>query len=143
MKRLLKASFIVLLAIALSISPSTMKTNAKKKDSGKELVILENVPEVEAEVVNGEIQLQALNVYEDGHFKTTSDNLRWNSKNRTVAFVDEDGTVSLTGQNGRTWISVTDGQSQDEIGIHVKTAKRKSSKRKAKNIISSTMPFKG
>lgn len=137
MKRLLKASFIVLLAIALSISPSTMKTNAKKKDSGKELVILENVPEVEAEVENGEIQLQALNVYEDGHFKTTSDNLRWNSKNRTVAFVDEDGTVSLTGKNGRTWISVTDGQSQDEIGIHVKNGEAEIIQKKGKkyNII--------
>lgn len=120
MKRLLKASLIVLLSIALSISLSTMKTNAEKKDSEKELIILENVPEVEAEVENGEIQLQALNVYGDDHFKTTSDNLTWRSKNNNVATVDQNGKVTFTGQNGRSWITVSNGISEDKIAAHFK-----------------------
>ena len=37
--------------------------------------------------------------------------------------VNEDGVVTFTGQNGRSFITVTDGKYTDEIAVHYKANK--------------------
>ncbi|MFK9091776.1 beta-N-acetylhexosaminidase [Bacillus salipaludis] len=85
----------------------------------KDLVIDVNVPQVTREVKDNSIQLNALNVYEDGHFKLASENLIWKSSNKNVAAV-KDGEVTLSGHNGKTFISVSDGSFTDRIAIQFK-----------------------
>lgn len=135
MKQWTKAFLILIFAIAFS--SGTLKASSQEQETIKQLVILENTPEVKAEIENGEIQLQALHVYGDGHFKATSDSLTWHSKNKNVATVSQDGVVTVTGQNGRSWITVTDGHFTDEIAIHFKHGEPQIIKKKGKkyNII--------
>ncbi|MFJ7724893.1 beta-N-acetylhexosaminidase [Neobacillus sp. NPDC097160] len=85
----------------------------------KDLVIDVNVPQVTREVKDNTIQLNALSVYEDGHFKLASENLTWKSSNKNVAAV-KDGEVTLSGHNGKTFISVSDGSFTDRIAIQFK-----------------------
>ncbi|QCJ44185.1 beta-N-acetylhexosaminidase [Bacillus sp. S3] len=85
----------------------------------KDLVIDLNVPQVTREVKDNTIQLNALNVYEDGHFKLASENLTWKSSNKNIAAV-KDGAVTLSGHNGKTFISVSDGSYTDRIAIQFK-----------------------
>ncbi|WLD92812.1 glycoside hydrolase family 3 protein [Alkalihalobacillus sp. AL-G] len=112
---------VILLGQIWFLQPSR---SAKAAGSGdiQDLIILQNVSDVKAEGKDGQIQLNALHVYTAGHFMTTSKNLAWISTNKNVASVDEDGTVELTGQNGRTFIKVTDGVYEDRIGIHYKAS---------------------
>jgi beta-N-acetylhexosaminidase len=49
-----------------------------------------------------------------------SSGVKWKSSNKNIAKVDQNGKVTLTGQNGRTFISVTDGEFKDRIAIDYK-----------------------
>ncbi|GEL09120.1 glycoside hydrolase family 3 protein [Salisediminibacterium halotolerans] len=83
-----------------------------------DVILLENVPEASAEVDADGLTLNALNVYGDGYFTAAADDgLTWESSNTNVAEVEDDGTVTATGQPGRTFISVTDGEHEDRIAI--------------------------
>lgn len=118
-----KAPFILVAIVALLISPFNFTGNVVKAEDGdhvKDLIIFQNIPEATIEVENNQIELKALHLYDDGHFKTSSENLTWHSKNKNVAFVNENGVVTFTGQNGRTFITVTDGEFTDEIAVHYK-----------------------
>ncbi|GAE46969.1 beta-hexosaminidase [Mesobacillus boroniphilus JCM 21738] len=96
------------------------EANAEEKSTVEDLVIYENVPEAEAAVNDGSIQLKALHVYSEGHFMLASENLVWESANKNVATVDQGGNVIFTGQNGRTFITVTDGTFKDRIALDYK-----------------------
>ncbi|WP_027965064.1 glycoside hydrolase family 3 protein [Halalkalibacillus halophilus] len=96
---------------------STERVSATEGDQ-EDLILLENVPEVETDPE--EIQLNALNVYEGGAFTRESEGLQWSSSNKNVAEVNEQGEVSLTGQNGRTFIRVSDGKYEDRIAVDYK-----------------------
>ncbi|TKC14315.1 beta-N-acetylhexosaminidase [Robertmurraya kyonggiensis] len=85
-----------------------------------DLVIDLNVPQVTRDVKDNKLDLNGLHVYEDGHFMLASENLKWKSSNKNVAFVSQDGEVTLTGHNGKTFISVTDGSNNDRISIQYK-----------------------
>lgn len=85
----------------------------------KDMVIDLNVPQVTREVKDNKIDLKALHVYEDGHFLQASENVIWQSSNKNVASV-EDGIVTLSGHNGKTFISVSDGNFTDRISIQYK-----------------------
>nr|WP_249305931.1 glycoside hydrolase family 3 protein [Lederbergia citrea] len=86
----------------------------------KDLVILQNVPEVEMEKAGGEFHLKALHVYHEGHFTAASKNLNWTTSNKNVASVDKNGVVKISGKTGRTFITVNDGTYNDRMAIDVK-----------------------
>src|SRR5690242_18116473 len=86
----------------------------------KDLVIDLNVPQVTREVKDNKIDLHALHVYDDGHFMLASNNISWESSNQTVASVNQDGEVTVTGQNGKTLISINDGRYNDRISLQYK-----------------------
>ncbi|MCP3029601.1 glycoside hydrolase family 3 protein [Halobacillus sp. A5] len=125
MKRLRHRRSIYMIIAALVISPLTPQTaSADAHDGQDDLILLENVPETEPEIIEDELDLTALNVHDDGHFTEADDsNLSWSSSNKNVAAVDEEGRVTLSGQNGRTFITVSDGTNEDRIAIDHKPAK--------------------
>nr|WP_246017871.1 glycoside hydrolase family 3 protein [Mesobacillus subterraneus] len=99
----------------------SMKTaSAEETGQVKDLVIYQNIPEAGAAIEGGSIQLKALHVYSEGQFLLASKNLVWESANKNVAVVDENGKVHFTGQNGRTFITVTDGTFKDKIALDYK-----------------------
>ncbi|RYG73742.1 beta-N-acetylhexosaminidase [Lentibacillus lipolyticus] len=115
--------FSVLAIAALIVSPIQMTTSSvQAADSGAvaDLVLLENVPAATAEVEDNQVELNALHIYDDGHFKLTEDNLTWQSSNTNIATVDDKGVVTFTGQPGRAFITVSDGDFDDRIGVHYK-----------------------
>ncbi|MFC3041538.1 glycoside hydrolase family 3 N-terminal domain-containing protein [Virgibacillus xinjiangensis] len=123
MKSARTSAFLTLASAVLLMAPfGTAIEPAKAADSqaANKLMILQNVPEASVEVEDGQIDLTALNIQEDGHFTSVSENLAWQSKNENVATVDKDGTVTFTGQNGRSFITVSDGSSTDRIAVHTK-----------------------
>ena len=95
------------------------KVNAQTPEV-KDLVIDLNVPQVTREVKDKQIDLNALHVYGDGRFMLASEDIKWKSSNKTVASVTEDGVVTLSGHNGKTFISVYDGETSDRISIQFK-----------------------
>lgn len=98
--------------------------HSKADDSVKDLVIYQNLSQVDTNISGGSLQLKALNVYDEGHFKWTQDHLTWKSTNKNVATVDEDGKVTFHGKPGRTFIVVSDGNGHwDRITLHGKPDK--------------------
>lgn len=121
LSKLLVYSLVLLLAFSqMLIGSSVKKANAEETNKVEDLVIYQNVPEAEYEVKDGTLQLKALHVYREGHFMIASKNLIWESANKNVAVVDQDGKVKFTGQNGRTFITVTDGVYKDRIALDYK-----------------------
>lgn len=109
-------SFLAFLLVLTGI-PFTGATAA----SGiTDLVIDLNVPQVTRDVKDNKLELNGLHVYDDGHFMLASENLTWKSSNKNVASVSQHGEVTLTGHNGKTFISVTDGSNNDRISIQYK-----------------------
>ncbi|WP_066314695.1 glycoside hydrolase family 3 protein [Bacillus sp. FJAT-29814] len=109
---MVSALALVLLVTGIPVSGATAATGIK------DLVIDLNVPQVKREVQDNQIQLNALHVYEDGPFMKASD-VTWKSSNKNVASV-KDGLVTLSGHNGKTFISVSDGTFTDRIAIQFK-----------------------
>ncbi|WP_213422644.1 glycoside hydrolase family 3 protein [Bhargavaea massiliensis] len=116
MRKVLLLPFLIAVLI---VTPIISGASAAEGPEVKDLVILQNVPEIDHEAENGELQLTALHVYQDGHFKKSADQT-WSSSNDTVAAVDAAGKVTVTGKPGKTWISVTDGTYSDRIAIQAK-----------------------
>ncbi|MFG6113551.1 glycoside hydrolase family 3 protein [Halobacillus sp. MO56] len=110
----------VLVLSHLMIGVPANEVAAADHEGVKDLVLLENVPQLEKDVDGEQLKLNALHVYEAGHFMAVSQDLTWTSTNKNVATVDEDGTVTMTGQNGRTFIKVSDGTYEDRIAIDYK-----------------------
>lgn len=119
MRIFLKTFMISFLAFVLFLSgiPFSGATAASRI---KDLVIDLNVPQVKRDVTDYKLDLNALHVYKDGHFMIASENLKWQSSNKNVASVSQDGVVTLTGHNGKTFISVSDGKYRDRISIQFK-----------------------
>nr|WP_312469810.1 glycoside hydrolase family 3 N-terminal domain-containing protein [Neobacillus sp.] len=106
--------------LAFALLLSGMPHSKATASSGiKDVVIDLNVPQVTREVKDNKINLNALHVYEDGHFMLASENLTWKSSNKNVASVKE-GLVTLSGHNGKTFISVSDDRYSDRISIQYK-----------------------
>ncbi|WP_370871860.1 glycoside hydrolase family 3 protein [Alkalibacillus salilacus] len=108
----------VLSNVGLSMQSQTVK--AQDQPTPQDLILLENVPEANATINSDQFQLSALNVYDDGHFKQVSEGIEWSSTNKNVATVNDNGEVTLTGQNGRTFIKVTNGDYEDRIAVDYK-----------------------
>jgi len=118
MGKLFKTFITSFLAFALLLTGIPL-SGAAAPIGKKDLVIDVNVPQVTREVKDNKIQLNALNVYEDSRFIMASENLIWKSSNKNVAAV-KDGAVILSGHNGKTFISVSDGTFTDRIAIQFK-----------------------
>jgi beta-N-acetylhexosaminidase len=119
MRKLVKTLFTSFLAFALLLTGIPL-TGAVAASGIEDLVIDLNVPQVTREVTDNKLDLNALHVYKDGRFMMASENLKWKSSNKNVASVSKDGEVTLTGHNGKTFISVTDGSYNDRISIQFK-----------------------
>jgi beta-N-acetylhexosaminidase len=118
-----KVVILSLLALILAVSQLGFGAPVKKaaaESAVKDLIILQNVPQAVTDANGGDIQLKALHVFEEGHFMGVSSGVKWKSSNKNIAKVDQNGKVTLTGQNGRTFISVTDGEFKDRIAIDYK-----------------------
>lgn len=121
MSKLLVFSLAIVLAFSqMLLGGSLKRANAEEAGQVEDLVIYQNVPEAETVINNGSIQLKALHVYREGQFMIASEELVWESANKNVAEVDQNGNVQFTGQNGRTFITVTDGTYKDRIALDYK-----------------------
>src|SRR5690606_6311038 len=110
MGKVSKVTFIFLLTITLAVSQLWMGgtlNKASAKSNAKDLVLMQNVPETDLEVSGNTFQLKALHVFKEGHFMAVTDGLKWMSSNKTVAAVDQSGTITFKGKPGKTFISVT------------------------------------
>jgi beta-N-acetylhexosaminidase len=117
----LAAFFALVFLFSQAIFPVGVAPAKEADKAGvTDLIISLNIPEAEAVVSGKTLQLQALHLYADGHFEQTARHLRWQSSNKNVASVDEQGIVTFAGHNGRTFISVTDGRFEDRIALDYK-----------------------
>jgi beta-N-acetylhexosaminidase len=134
MSKLLVYSLAIVLAFSqMLLGGSLKRADAEEAGQVEDLVIYQNVPEAETVINDGSIQLKALRVYREGQFMIASEDLVWESANKNVAEVDQNGNVQFTGQNGRTFITVTDGTYKDRIALDYKvnsTSKAEEEKRK-------------
>ncbi|GLB59479.1 glycoside hydrolase family 3 protein [Cytobacillus sp. NCCP-133] len=118
-----KGIFLSLLALMLAVSQLWLGAQMKKVSAEgniKDLIILQNVPQIAADASGEKIELNAIHVFKEGHFMKVSSGVEWKSSNKNIATVDQNGHVTLTGHNGRTFISVKDGQFKDRIAIDYK-----------------------
>ena len=133
-----KIMFISLLAITLAVSQlwigGTLK-QASAESAAKDVIILQNVPDVSTEISGEAFQLKALHVFKEGHFMGISDGVKWKSSNKNVAAVDQAGNITLMGKPGKTFISVTDGVYKDRIALQIKPDGKKHSKGKPAFIV--------
>ncbi|MDQ0974112.1 beta-N-acetylhexosaminidase [Neobacillus niacini] len=119
MRKLVKSLFTSFLGFALLFTGIPLSGAAAASEI-KDLVIDLNVPQVTREVSENKLDLNALHVYENGRFMMASENVKWKSSNKNVASVSKDGEVTLSGHNGKTFISVSDGSYRDRISIQFK-----------------------
>ncbi|MDN3020119.1 glycoside hydrolase family 3 N-terminal domain-containing protein [Paenibacillus sp. BSR1-1] len=112
-------SFLILVLV-LSGAPLFGAGKAEAVSGTQDLIIDLNVPQVSREVKDNKLDLNALHLFDDGHFMLASKNLHWKSSNKNVASVNQEGQVTLSGRNGKTFISVGDGQYSDKISIQFK-----------------------
>ena len=119
MRKFLKTFITSLLAFALLLTGIPLSDTTAASEIN-DLVIDLNVPQVTREVTNSKLHLNALHVYKDDSFMLASENLKWESSNKNVASVSKDGEVTLSGHNGKTFISVSDGTHTDRISIQFK-----------------------
>ncbi|GGM38352.1 beta-hexosaminidase [Paraliobacillus quinghaiensis] len=126
MKKITLALLSVIMVVSqIFVVGAAKNVDAAEVDGVSDLVILQNVPEVTPEINENKIDLQAINVYQEGHFMLVSEDLSWKSSNKTVANVDETGKVTFSGKNGRTFITVTDGEFTDRIALDFKVNPKK------------------
>ncbi|PLR96856.1 beta-N-acetylhexosaminidase [Bacillus sp. T33-2] len=89
--------------------------NERRKS--RDLVIAQNIPQLDTEVNDGKVQLNALRIMPEGHFIGAS-NIAWMSSNKKVAQVDQNGLVTMTGHKGKAFIYVFDrNKNYDRISI--------------------------
>ncbi|MCM3585335.1 glycoside hydrolase family 3 protein [Mesobacillus maritimus] len=128
-----KMVVMVLTAVLVLSGIPAASLAASQKEQAMDLILDANIPEVTREVENNKLVLHPLHVYKDGSYKLAGKNLVWKSSNKKVADISNDGTVTLTGQNGAAVISVSDGRYEDRIRIQSsKGGKTKLIKPKAK-----------
>lgn len=119
MSKLVKKCIVSIIAFALVLTGIPL-AGASAASGIKDLVIDLNVPQVTRDVTNNKLDLNGLHVYEDGHFILATENVTWASSNENVASVTQGGEVSLSGHNGKTFISVSNGKFSDRISIQYK-----------------------
>lgn len=128
LKNLLRFRYLLLVALLLiPMFAGLGKADSvlANQNSETELIIAQNMPQLNEVISENSIDLTALWAKEDRTYVEVTENLKWSSLNRTVATVNQDGVVRLSGKNGRTFIVVSDGKSFDRIGIHVKDQEAK------------------
>nr|WP_257985094.1 glycoside hydrolase family 3 protein [Bacillus sp. T33-2] len=124
MANFIKTFGLTLMALFLVISQANFIGTVKAdEDEGNErrksrdLVIAQNIPQLDTEVNDGKVQLNALRIMPEGHFIGAS-NIAWMSSNKKVAQVDQNGLVTMTGHKGKAFIYVFDrNKNYDRISI--------------------------
>ncbi|RKL66595.1 beta-N-acetylhexosaminidase [Salipaludibacillus neizhouensis] len=124
----LKISLLITVLMISQILVGVQPSKATNESTVNDLIIYENIPEVDPEFSDQGTELKALYLHKEGHFTEVSLGLNWKSSNTNVATVDDNGRIEFTGQRGRTFISVTDGNYTDRIGLHNKANPAQKSK---------------
>ncbi|WP_053362837.1 glycoside hydrolase family 3 protein [Bacillus sp. FJAT-27251] len=117
---MIRKFFFSLIAAAVVLTGIPLTGGATSPSEVKDLVIDLNVPQVTREVEKQKLKLNPLQVLEDGSFRLAAENLTWKSSNKNVGTVNQQGEITLSGQNGTTKISVSDGTFSDRISIQHK-----------------------
>lgn len=123
LKRTVLLLIVIVTMIGSQFATATNHILAAENNQIKDLILYQNVPDALTRVKDKKVTLQALNIYGDGHFTKTSEDLTWRSSNKNVASVNEDGDVTFTGQNGRSFIYVSNGEFKDRIAVDFKVDK--------------------
>ncbi|UFT98705.1 glycoside hydrolase family 3 protein [Radiobacillus kanasensis] len=116
--------FSILLLFTQLFSP-IQPVQAEETNDVVDIILLQNVPEVDSEITDNTIALDALKIFEDGHFELVTKDLSWKSTNKNVASVDQDGEVTISGKPGRTFIKVSYGSFSDRIAVDFKPDRSK------------------
>jgi beta-N-acetylhexosaminidase len=112
--------FILAALLIIPLFSGIGKTVSAEQENNESLIIAQNIPQLSDEIKGNTVELSALLTQENGKYLEIKEKLKWGSLNKNVASVSEEGIVTLSGQNGKTFIFVTDGKSYDRIGIQVK-----------------------
>jgi beta-N-acetylhexosaminidase len=120
MRTFLRSFLTSILVLALFLTGMPVSNSLAAAAGATDLVIDLNVPQVTRDVRENKLDLNPLHVYEDGRFMMASEKVTWKSSNKNVASVSADGEVTLSGHNGKTFISVSDGRFSDRISIQYK-----------------------
>ncbi|MEW9053015.1 MAG: glycoside hydrolase family 3 N-terminal domain-containing protein [Neobacillus sp.] len=120
MRTFFRSFLTSILVLALILTGMPVSNSLAAAAGVTDLVIDLNVPQVTRDVRENKLDLNPLHVYEDGRFMMASENITWQSSNKNVASVSADGEVTLSGHNGKTFISVSDGRFSDRISIQYK-----------------------
>ncbi|OLS33942.1 glycoside hydrolase family 3 protein [Bacillus sp. MRMR6] len=120
MRTFFRSFMTSILVLALILTGMPVSNSLAAASGVTDLVIDLNVPQVMREVKGNKLDLTPLQVYDDGRFMIASKSVTWKSSNKNVASVSADGEVTLSGHNGKTFISVSDGRFSDRISIQYK-----------------------
>ncbi len=131
MKKMKKSIGIPVLAFSMASAGMiygagiSSAVQAETEEGLQDVILFQNIPEAEASFNGDELELGAVHVYADGAFTRVSEDLTWESSNENVAEVAEDGTVTMTGEPGRSFISVSSGEYSDRIAVDFKPEKNR------------------
>jgi beta-N-acetylhexosaminidase len=120
MRTFFRSFLTSILVLALTLTGVPVSSSLAAAAGVTDLVIDLNVPQVTRDVRENKLDLTPLHVFEDGRFMMASENVTWKSSNKNVASVSAGGEVTLSGHNGKTFISVSDGRFSDRISIQYK-----------------------
>lgn len=107
--------FLIMLVMSVFMTAgfsSPTKKPAKPNDGVRDMVIYQNLPEVDTTIRDNSVQMEALNVYNDGHF-TRTNKVKWSVANKRIAKISSDGNLTITGKPGVAAILATSGKKVD------------------------------
>ncbi|MFD2370248.1 glycoside hydrolase family 3 N-terminal domain-containing protein [Brevibacillus sp. GCM10020057] len=108
---------MLVFAIVVSTGASGYPPNAQAQVQIPDLILHLNIPGVEVQPMGDTLPLLALHVYRDGYMEKATRRLQWQSSNKNVASVDEQGLVHFTGRPGTAIVTVSDGRMNDRIEL--------------------------
>ncbi len=91
---------------------SPTKKPAKPQEGVRDVVIYQNLPEVDKNIKGSSVQMEAVNVYHDGHFTKTK-KVKWSVANKRIAKINSEGVLTISGKPGVAAILATSGKKVD------------------------------
>ncbi|WP_333508726.1 S-layer homology domain-containing protein [Thermoanaerobacterium thermosaccharolyticum] len=94
--------------------------NNSSSDRGplKDIVIAQNLPEITVNIINNTIQLYCYNIYNDGSFMISNEQINWSTSDENIATVDNNGIVTFTSKKGIVVITAKYGDLNDSITFY-------------------------
>ncbi|MGF7397703.1 S-layer homology domain-containing protein [Thermoanaerobacterium thermosaccharolyticum] len=94
--------------------------NNSSSDRGplKDIVIAQNLPEITVNIINNTIQLYCYNIYNDGSFMISNEQINWSTSDENIATVDNNGIITFTSKKGIVVITAKYGDLNDSITFY-------------------------